>query len=107
MKNIEIGQVISSQLTTVDEIVEQKKAELAGESIVTLPVWEVGVIDGIDEEFFILCDGHHRFEAANQLGIPVVFEVVDHPEDLTGETLLESSMIDTSWYYLDTEIAVF
>lgn len=93
--------VISSQHYLNPEIVDQKKAELAGESSITLTCYTVGseIEDG---DLMILCDGHHTLAAARELGIDINFDERDQPEGLTGEKLLEVQWIDGDWYYVES-----
>ena len=94
--------VISSQRYVNDEIVAEKKIELSGRKSVALPIFEVGI-----DDLYILADGHHRFEAAKQLGIKVEFEVIDHAEKLSGEALLENEWMDDDYYDIQTGKIVF
>lgn len=94
--------IISSQSYINNKIVEQKMSEIENETTITLPVVRVGF-----DDLFVLIDGHHRLMAAKVLGIPVDFEVVEHTEGLTGEELLENSVIDCNWYYIESGKEVF
>ncbi|MBP8125645.1 MAG: hypothetical protein KAZ26_23560 [Caldilineaceae bacterium] len=96
--------IISSQRYLDNAIVTAKMGELAGETSVTLSVYDVEV-DG--ETMQVLFDGHHTYTAAQELGIEVKFETVRHPEDLTGIDLLEASWNDSDWYDIETEINVW
>lgn len=89
--------IISSQRYIDEKIVEQKLEQLAGKRSLVLEAWEVGM-----DDLAVLADGHHRFEAAQRLGIPVTFEVTNHPEKITGETLLESMWMDSDYYDIET-----
>jgi hypothetical protein len=94
--------IISSQRFLNYDIVEEKATELEGATVVLLPVYEVEMEDGEGNALYILADGHHRREAANDLGIAVEYEIVRHQDDLTGEQLLENSWIDSDWYYVES-----
>ena len=89
--------IISSQRYIDEKIVEQKLELLTGKSSLVLEAWEVGM-----DDLAVLSDGHHRLEAAQRLGIPVTFEVTNHPEKITGETLLESMWMDSDYYDVET-----
>lgn len=88
--------IISSQRYLDTATVNEKMAELAGETKITLACWDAGKIDG--ERMAVLCDGHHRLAAAEELGISVEFDVGGHPEGLTGLDLLDTCWIDSDWY---------
>ena len=89
--------IISSQHYRDDKVTESKKSELIDCSELVLTVYAVGV-----DDLYILHDGHHAREAAIELGIPVIYKCVDHPEELTGEDLLEQSCNGGDWYYIAT-----
>jgi hypothetical protein len=36
------------------------------------------------------------------LEIPVRFEVIDHPENIEGDNLLEQAWMDSDWYEVET-----
>lgn len=91
---------ISSQHYIDAEIVEEKKAELEGVTEVVIPCTYVGVIDGV--EYAMQNDKHHTLAAARELGIPVVFDVEDDSEGLTGEELLEVRYNDGDYYNVET-----
>lgn len=93
--------IISSQRYINDEILCQKIDELESEkpSEIVLQTWFVGI-----EDLEILFNGHHTLEAARQCGIPVRFEVTEHPDRLYGEDLLEQAWIDSQWYDVETGI---
>lgn len=92
--------IISSQRFLSEDTVTEKRDQLKGKSSIVLPVWNAGVVDGI--EIFVLADGHHRFEASKQLGVTVEFEVIDHEAGLTGEELLNSEWMDSDYYDIRT-----
>lgn len=91
--------VISSQRYVSDSILAEKIAELEADqpAEIILEAWDVK-----DYDCAILYDGHHTLEAASQRGIPVRFEVVDHPEGISGENLLEQAWMDSDWYEVET-----
>lgn len=91
---------ISSQHYIDAEIVEAKKAELEGVTEVVIPCTYVGIIDGV--EYAMQNDKHHTLAAARELGIPVVFDVEDDSEGLTGEELLEARYNDGDYYDVET-----
>ena len=91
---------ISSQHYINAEIVDAKKAELEGVTEVVIPCTYVGIIDGV--EYAMQNDKHHTLAAARELGIPVVFDVEDDSEGLTGEKLLETRYNDGDYYDVET-----
>lgn len=91
---------ISSQHYIDTEIVEEKKAELEGVTEVVIPCTYVGIIDGV--EYAMQNDKHHTLAAARELGIPVVFDVEDDSEGLTGEELLDARYNDGDYYNVET-----
>ncbi len=91
---------ISSQHYIDAEIVEAKKAELEGVTEVVIPCTYVGIVDGV--EYAMQNDKHHTLAAARELGIPVVFDVEDDSEGLTGEELLEVRYNDGDYYNVET-----
>lgn len=94
--------VISSQHYVDWEKVEEKKAEMIANETekIVLPCWMIGEIEG--EEMAILADGHHRYQAAKELGIEVEFDFDDDPEGLTGEKALDARWMDGDWYFVET-----
>lgn len=109
MTTIAARQVISSQRyvnwETVDEKIEELKEQEV--EVLELAVWPTGIHNDAGQELFILGDGHHRLQAAQELGIPVVFEPEEHPEFLTGECLLEQAWMGDDWYYIATNSTVW
>jgi hypothetical protein len=89
--------IISSQRYLDNQILNEKLAELEGAVEVILTAWDVK-----DYGAAVLCDGHHTHEAAQQLGLTVRFEIVEHPEGLSGDDLLEQAWIDSDWYNVKT-----
>lgn len=92
--------IISSQHYLNYQVVESKITELDGMTSITLTCWDAGEIDG--EQMAVLSDGHHTLAAARELGIAVEFDVIGHPEYLTGEALLTDSWMDGDWYRVET-----
>lgn len=99
--------VITSQSYIDNDIVEAKKELLAGATSVELIVWTTGILDDDGEELCVLSDGHHTYEAAKELGIPVSFVEISHPEGVTGEQLLDIAWMDSDWRYLETNMLVW
>ena len=89
--------IISSQRYLDSKIVESKIEELNGVTEITLPTWDVK-----DYDCAVLFNGHHTLAAANELGVSVKFVVIDHPEGLTGDNLLEQAWMDSDWYDVET-----
>lgn len=96
-------QIISSQRYINNKILNEKIEwfELNRPGEIILPVWDV------DGDMAVLGDGHHTLEAARQVGVSVCFIVVEHPEGLYGDNLLENSWIDSDWYDITTGELVF
>lgn len=103
--------IITSQMFRDDAIIEKKKNELIsyGATSVTLPVVPVYI-----DDLYILVDGHHTYSAAKELGIDVIFDVVDDEksyykdlEDENSEGILDAHYMDGDWRYLDTNKLVF
>lgn len=97
--------ILSSQRYLDEEIVEEKKAQIAVESVVLIPCSYVGYLDG--EEYAIVVDKHHTMAAAKELGIIVKFDVTEDSEKLTGDALLEARWIDSAYYDVETGMDVF
>lgn len=95
--------VISSQRYLDYGIVDKKVEEIKNETVITLPVINSGLKDNTGEELFILVDGHHRKEAAEELGIEVEYEEVENEHGVEGDELLLACYNDSDWYYVDTE----
>ena len=93
--------IISSQRYIDYKKVDEKIEELTGLKEITLIAWKV------NEDDAVLSDGHHTYEAAKELGITVNFEIVNHPENLTGDDLLEAAWMDSDWYNVETGINVW
>lgn len=94
--------VISSQEYLNWDVVEEKMAELEGKQKIVIDVWETGMQDFDGEDVCVMGDKHHTRAAAIELGIAVEYNVVSHPEKLTGENLLEQCWMDSDWRYIDT-----
>lgn len=91
-----IRNIITSQGYLNYSIVEEKKKEIKDYSVLILPVWEVGF-----DDLYILADGHHRYQAAKELNIPIEFEEEKNPYGVFGLDLLESAWMGGSeWVYL-------
>lgn len=95
--------VISSQRYLNYDIVDEKLKDMEHETVITLPVINSGLKDNTGEELFILVDGHHRKEAAEELGIEVEYEEVENEHGVTGDELLEACYNDSDWYYVESE----
>ncbi len=91
---------ISSQHYVDYEIVEAKKAELAGMSEFVIPCSYVGFIDVV--EYAMQNNLHHTLVAARELGIPVVFDVIVDSEGLADKELLEARYNDGNYYNVET-----
>lgn len=100
--------IISSQRYLNDEIVNEKLEN--NDFVVTLsPVFE---IDG--EEYQVMTDGHHSFEAAKIKGVEPKF-VVEETQDNDRialieddiDSFLESNWVDSDWYNVETGINIF
>lgn len=81
----------------------KKKEEIKNEITITLPVVNSGLRDNNGEELFILIDGHHRREVAEELGIEIEYEEIENEYGVTGDELLLTCYLDSDWYYVDTE----
>lgn len=92
--------VISSQRYLDYGIVDAKAEEIKNETVIILPVINSGLKDNTGEELFILVDGHHRKEAAEELGIEVEYEEVENEHGVEGDELLEACYNDSDWYYV-------
>lgn len=99
--------VITSQGYRACEIVEAKKDVLAGRTSIDLVVWETGLQDLDGEDVCILSDGHHTYEAAQELGLKINYIVENHPEGLTGEDLLDVAWMDEDYHYLESGLLVW
>lgn len=95
---------ISSQRYLDDDIVNAKKIQIAGLTEIELPVVEI-TLDG--EIYHILIDGHHRYNAAKDLKITVLYDVVDiiTPEK-SGDYLIEKHFGD-DYYYINSNKSVW
>lgn len=107
MTAIQAEQVISSQQYLDWDMVEAKTAELQGGTELVLGVWATGLVDCDGQPVYLLFDGHHRFAAAQELELPVRFELVDQPEGLTGEDLLAQNWMDSDWRYITNDRLVW
>ena len=85
--------IISSQRFIDDEILEQKLEEIKDEEYITLPIINAEMQDMDGNDLFILIDGHHRKEAAEQLEIEIRYEEVKNEHYCTGVTNAGAGMI--------------
>lgn len=99
--------VISSQRYINYDIVDDKIEEIKDQESITLPIINAGMEDLDGNDLYILTDGHHRKEAAEELGIEVLYEEVKNDYDLTGDDLLIACYNDSDWYYVDNGITVW
>ena len=100
---------ISSQSYRDDDIIAEK---LANEdfTVYVTPVFE---IDG--EEFRVITDGHHSYEAAKLAGVEPEYveqDIQDNDNiqmliDGNVEMFLEHAYVDTDWYDIETGYWVF
>lgn len=74
--------VVTTQTYRNQQIIEQKRQQMIQDNIqlITLPVNAIG-----NTGFYALSDGHHRYEAAKQLGIEIKFEVINSESLEYGE----------------------
>lgn len=94
--------VISSQRHLNFDIVDQKIEEIKCLDFVTLPIIDAEMTDMDGNDLYILVDGHHRKEAAEELGIEIRYEVVKNEHGVTGEALLDACYNDSDWYDVET-----
>ena len=101
--------IISSQRFINYDIVDEKIKEIADSKEITLTVYDVGeeTLDLDGQRVYVLHDGHHRRLAAIELGIEIYYQVVNHPEGLTGESLLLDQYNDSDYRYIETDITVW
>ena len=99
--------VITSQHYRDYDIIAEKIEQLKEATKITLTVWETEMKNELDQELYILADGHHTYEAAVELGLEVEFEIKKHPEGLVGEELLEVAWMDGEYRYLDDNSTVW
>ncbi len=92
---------ISSQLDTIEEIVEEK-IERRDFAVQVSPVFEM---DG--QKYRVILDGHHSLEAAQIEGVKPEFEEIRH--DAQGcldrgdiDSFLEATYIDCQYYDIET-----
>ena len=95
--------IISSQQYVNWDLVEEKKAQMIEDGVtkIELPCWAIGEFEDVGE-VAILSDGHHRYQAARQLGIEVEWDIGPDPEDLTGDTALLARYMDSDYYFVET-----
>lgn len=98
--------VISSQRYLNDDIVSSKMKELVdtGANEVIVPLYDAGNLPAEygPKKLAVVADKHHRAEAARRLGLPVKFEIIDHPEKLKGVDLLDQAHMGNDWYDYET-----
>lgn len=95
---------ISSQRYLDDNIVDLKKAEIENKNEIELPVVEIDLNGDI---YHVLIDGHHRFEAASQLNISVVYKVVDVISANRSEDYLIEKHYGDDYYYVNNNQLVW
>lgn len=93
--------IISSQRFIDYSIVDEKIEEIKDCVSITLPIINAEMTDLNGEDLFILTDGHHRKEAAEELGIEVNYEEVANDHYVTGVELLNQCYCDSDWYYVE------
>lgn len=93
--------IISSQRYIDYDIVEEKMDEIKGLEYITLPILDAEMKDLDGNDLYILTDGHHRKEAAEELGIEVRYEEIANEHYVTGEDLLNDCYCDSDWYYIE------
>ena len=93
--------IISSQRFIDDEILDKKMEEIKDEEYITLPIINAEMQDMDGNDLFILIDGHHRKEAAEQLEIEIRYEEVENEHYYTGEDLLNECWGGDDWYYIE------
>ena len=94
--------VISSQRHLNFDIVDQKIEEIKFLDFVTLPIIDTEMTDLDGNDLYILVDGHHRKEAAAEIGIEIRYEEVKNVHGVTGEALLDTCYNDSDWYDVET-----
>lgn len=94
--------VISSQRHLNFDIVDRKIEEIKFLDFVTLPIIDAEMTDLDGNDLYILADGHHRKEAAEELGIEIRYEVVKNEHGVTGEAILDACYNDSDWYDVET-----
>lgn len=99
--------VISSQKFVDYKIVDEKIEEIKEYDFVTLPIIRAEMKDLDDNELYVLIDGHHTKEAAEELGIKIVYEEVKNEFGLVGEELLEQMWMDSDWYCVETGVSIW
>ena len=93
---------ISSQRFLDQNIVN---AKIAASDFV---VMTATIIDDDGEEYAVIIDGHHSFEAAKQTGNEPVFEESDYNyqsevEFIGFDDWMEQHWIDSEWYNIETD----
>ena len=95
---------ISSQRYLDDDIVNAKKVELANTTEIELPVVEIDLNGDI---YHVLIDGHHRLEAAIELGINIVYNIVDSISPERSEDFLIENHYGDDYYYVNSKTLVW
>lgn len=99
--------VITSQHYRDEGIIREKIEQLKGATKIALTVWDTEMKNELNQDLYILADGHHTYEAAVRLGLEIEFEIERHPEGLVGEELLEAAWMDGEYRYLDDNSTVW
>lgn len=101
--------IISSQRFLDFEIVDNKIEEMVTNNIkkIVLPIIDAEITDLDSDPLYILIDGHHRKEAAEEIGIEIEYAETENCYELTEDSLLTACWIDSDWYYIETGIAVW
>ena len=77
---------------------------------ITLPVIDTGIQDDAGDNLYILIDGHHRYTAARELGVMVVYEI-DYRHEYAryagSEDILIIAHMGDDYYYVDTGVNVW
>ena len=95
---------ISSQRYLDVDIVNVKKAELANTTELELPVVEINLNQEI---YHVLIDGHHRLEAATELGINITYNIVDVISPERSEDYLIEKHYGDDYYYVNSKQLVW
>lgn len=106
---VSYGRLISSQKHLDEDIVARKMKEKDFKVSVSPPF----TVDG--ETLSVINDGHHALEAANRAGVkPRIFVQSHRENDRIGllnsgkiDDFLESSYVDSPWYYKDTGVTIW
>ena len=99
--------VVSSQQFIDWDIVAEKREMLENNEVeyVEIPVLEAEYQDMEGNDLFIMIDKHHTLQAAKELGIEIIFDVVANDDgNAKGYLLFEEQWQDTNWYYVSTDV---